>query len=103
MKGLLVSDFEAQIQLLLGNDYKIVALGDFVELYKKGLNDSEKEIKELVRWIKENLGENVPLHFSAFYPCYKLTNLGATPVEKVIHAAEIAKRMGMKNVHTGNI
>ena len=42
MKGLLVSDFEAQIQLLLGNDYKIVALGDFVELYKNGLNDSEK-------------------------------------------------------------
>ena len=76
---------------------------ELTNLLIPGLNDSKKEIKELVRWIKENLGENVPLHFSAFYPCYKLTNLGATPVEKVIHAAEIAKRMGMKNVHTGNI
>lgn len=67
------------------------------------LNDKEKDIKKLVLWIIENLGKEVPLHFSAFYPCYKLSNLKATKPEVVIHAAELAKKMGMKNVHTGNI
>jgi len=67
------------------------------------LNDKEKDIKKLVLWIIENLGKEVPLHFSAFYPCYKLSNLKATPASTVIHAAELAKKMGMKNVHTGNI
>ncbi len=67
------------------------------------LNDSEKDIKKLVKWIKNNLDVDVPIHFSAFYPCYKLGNLLATPASKVIHAAEIARKLGMKNVHTGNI
>ena len=67
------------------------------------LNDKEKNIKKLVSWIIENLGKEVPLHFSAFYPCYKLSHLRATKPEVVIRAAEIAKKMGMKNVHTGNI
>src|SRR3989344_3123546 len=76
---------------------------ELTNLIIPSLNDSDKDIKELVRWIIKNLDKNVPLHFSAFYPCYKLTNLRATPPEKVIHAAEAAKGMGMKNVHTGNI
>lgn len=67
------------------------------------LNDSDKDIKELVKWIKKNLDENVPLHFSAFYPCYKLNNIKPTPPKVVVHAAETARKMGMKNVHTGNI
>ena len=76
---------------------------ELTNLIIPSLNDSDKDIKELVRWIIKNLDKNVPLHFSAFYPCYKLTNLRATPPEKVIHADEAAKSMGMKNVHTGNI
>lgn len=67
------------------------------------LNDKDKDIKKLILWIIENLGKEVPLHFSAFYPCYKLSNLPATKPEVVIHAAELAKKMGMRNVHTGNI
>ena len=76
---------------------------ELTNLLIPSLNDSDRDIKELVKWIKENLSENVPLHFSAFYPCYKLNNLRPTPPEKVIHAAEIARKMGMENVHTGNI
>jgi len=68
-----------------------------------GLNDSEKEIKELITWIIVNIGKETCLHFSAFYPQYKLINIPATKAETVIHAAEIAKKMGMKNVFTGNI
>lgn len=66
------------------------------------LNDGEREIKKLVLWIRENLDENVPIHFSAYYPCYKAKE-PATPSSTILHAAEIAKKLGMKNVHTGNI
>jgi len=66
-------------------------------------NDSDEDIEKLVLWIKENLDENVPLHFSAFHPCYNMKNVEATEKDKVIRAAEIAKKLGMKNVHTGNI
>ncbi len=68
-----------------------------------GLNDSEKDIKKVISWIKKNLSTNVPIHFSAFYPCYKLSNLPPTNPKTVFHATELAKKRGMKNVHTGNI
>jgi pyruvate formate lyase activating enzyme len=66
-------------------------------------NDSDEEIKKLALWIKENLDEKVPLHFSAFHPCYNMKDISSTEPSTVIHAAEIAKKVGMKNVHTGNI
>lgn len=66
-------------------------------------NDSDKEIKKLVIWIKDNLSCEIPLHFSAFYPCYNLSHLSSTSASTIIHAAEIARKLGMKHVHTGNI
>lgn len=66
-------------------------------------NDSDADIEKLVLWIKNNLSPDVPVHFSAFYPCYQLSHLSSTLPSKIIHAAEIAKKLGMKNVHTGNI
>lgn len=68
-----------------------------------GFNDSENETKKLVTWIMINLGKKLPLHFSAFYPQYKMINIPATNRETVVKAADIAKKMGMKNVYTGNI
>jgi pyruvate formate lyase activating enzyme len=76
---------------------------EITNLLIPGLNDSEKEIGKLVIWIRDNLSSEVPLHFSAFYPCHKLTSIKPTPPSTVIRAAEIAKKLGMKNVHTGNI
>ena len=66
-------------------------------------NDSDEEIEKLVKWIRDNLSAEVPIHFSAFHPCHKMGEIPATSKEKVIHAVEIAKKLGMKNVHTGNI
>lgn len=65
-------------------------------------NDKESEIKKLAQWVK-NLDKNIPLHFSAFYPTYKLTNLEATPAEKVKEARQIALKLGLKHVYAGNI
>ncbi|MBM3233534.1 AmmeMemoRadiSam system radical SAM enzyme [Candidatus Pacearchaeota archaeon] len=76
---------------------------EITNLLIPGLNDSDSEIKKIVFWIKVNLSDDVPLHFSAFFPHYKLVNVKETPAETVIHAAEVARKLGMKNVHTGNI
>jgi pyruvate formate lyase activating enzyme len=67
------------------------------------LNDSDKDIRDLCRWIKTNLGENVPIHFSRFYPTYKLKNLPPTPVPTLTRASEIAKAEGLQYVYVGNV
>ncbi len=67
-----------------------------------GANDSKKEIEELCKWVSENLGRKTPLHFSRFFPCYKLKHLEETPVKTL----EIAKKIGSKYldyVYIGNL
>lgn len=76
---------------------------EIVTLLVTGQNDDEPQIRQLARWIKENLGDDVPLHFSRFHPMHKLANLPPTPIERVIRAREIALQEGLKYVYTGNI
>jgi len=66
------------------------------------LNDSEKQIKWLAEWVYDNLGENVPLHFSAFWPTYKLKQLPSTSLEKLKKAREIAMKK-LNYVYVGNV
>jgi len=68
-----------------------------------GLNDQPAGIKEMCDWIKENLGEQVPVHFSRFMPAFLLVNLPPTPLEKLKEAYEIARRAGLKYVYIGNV
>ena len=68
-----------------------------------GQNDSSEEITAMCQWIKNNLGTDVPLHFSAFHPDYKMSDIPATPVATLIRAREIAMREGLKFVYTGNV
>ena len=65
------------------------------------LNDSEKEIEAEVDWIYENVGDKVPLHFSRYFPCYRMS-LPPTPVKTLERAAEIARRK-LKYVYLGNV
>jgi pyruvate formate lyase activating enzyme len=65
------------------------------------LNDSEKDITDLTDWIYENCGEAVPLHFSRYFPCYKMT-LPPTPKETLVRAEKIARKK-LKYVYLGNI
>ncbi len=76
---------------------------EVVNLLIPGKNDSEEEVRSLARWVKENLGEDVPVHFSRFYPMHKLANLPPTPVETVIRAREIARSEGLRYAYTGNV
>jgi len=67
------------------------------------LNDKPEEIRQLVRWVKANLGGETPLHFSRFFPRYKMRHLPSTSAETLDMAHEIAISEGMKYVYIGNI
>lgn len=67
------------------------------------LNDDPKMIKKMCLWIKENLGETVPLHFSRFSPMYKLTNIKSTPIKTLLEAKKIAESLGLKYIYVGNV
>ncbi|MCE9623955.1 MAG: AmmeMemoRadiSam system radical SAM enzyme [Deltaproteobacteria bacterium] len=68
-----------------------------------GLNDSEREIDEMTRWIHENLGPDVPLHFTAFHPDYRMVDLPPTPPATLTRSREIAVKNGLHYVYTGNV
>jgi pyruvate formate lyase activating enzyme len=68
-----------------------------------GKNDSPQQIKRMAQWIKDNLGDEVPLHFSRFHPQFKLKNLPPTPISVLRRAYKIARDVGLKYVYIGNI
>lgn len=76
---------------------------EITNLVITGQNDDPKEIRSMCEWIKENLGDEVPLHFSRFMPAFRLQNLPPTPVEKLEEAYKIAKSVGLKYVYIGNV
>jgi len=66
-------------------------------------NDSEKELRELTQWFAETMGPDVPLHFSAFHPDFKLTDKPRTPKPTLTRARDIAREAGLRYVYTGNV
>ena len=67
------------------------------------INDDFSLIKKMCVWIKDNLGEDVPMHFSRFYPHYLLKNLPQTPVQTLRRARDIALEVGLHFVYIGNV
>jgi len=76
---------------------------EIVNLIVPTLNDDMKMIDEMCRWIMENVGPDTPLHFTRFFPNYKLTQFSPTPIATLEGAYEIAKRHGLKYVYIGNV
>ncbi len=76
---------------------------EIVNLVVPTKNDDEKMIKDMVLWIRDNLGDDVPLHFTRFFPRYKLLNLFPTPIKTLEMAKEIALSFGLKYVYIGNV
>jgi pyruvate formate lyase activating enzyme len=68
-----------------------------------GKNDSDDEIEAESKWIMQHLGADVPLHFTAFHPDWKMTDLPETPPETLSRARAIARRAGLRYVYTGNV
>ena len=67
------------------------------------LNDAPEESRALAEWILENLGPDVPLHFTAFHPDFKLQDKPRTPPETLHAARRIALEAGLHYVYEGNI
>ncbi len=68
-----------------------------------GLNDSDRELTEECEWVMGHLGPDVPLHFTAFHPDFKMRDIPSTPPSTLRRAREIARRAGLKFVYTGNV
>ncbi len=68
-----------------------------------GQNDTVDELKQQCNWIAENLGCDVPLHFTAFHPAYRMLYVPATPLSTLRKARQIALSEGLEYVYTGNL
>ena len=68
-----------------------------------GENDSDKELDAMTAWIAEHLGPDIPLHFSAFHPDYKLIKHPPTTHKSLLNAKRIAQENGLNHVYLGNV
>jgi len=68
-----------------------------------GKNDSDAEIEAESKWVMRELGPDVPLHFTAFHPDYKMTDIAHTPAATLARARKIALAEGLRYVYTGNV
>lgn len=91
LKGLVIIKKEMGIWLELTN------------LIVPTLNDKTQDLKKMCKWVYENLGDDVPIHFSRFFPMYKLTSMPPTPVSTLEKAKDIAQESGLKFVYIGNL
>ncbi len=76
---------------------------EIVNLIIPTLNDDMEDIRRMCIWIKENVGDDVPLHFTRFFPAHKLTSLPPTPIETLEKATEVADGEGLQYVYIGNV
>ena len=75
---------------------------EVVNLVIPTINDDMEDIRRMCQWIKEKLGEGTPVHYSRFFPNYKLTNLSPTPIKTLEKARDVAMDVGLHYVSIGN-
>jgi pyruvate formate lyase activating enzyme len=67
------------------------------------MNDDDKQLEGIAKWIRDELGELTPWHVTRFYPHHNLTHLPPTPLEAIDRACEIGRRDGLKFIYAGNV
>ena len=96
-----------QLQPVLDTLRWLIRQGDtwveITNLIVPGANDSPDQLRRMCRWIMDELGPDVPIHFTAFHPDFKMTDCPATPLETLLTAHDIARRAGLRYVYTGNV
>lgn len=76
---------------------------ELTNLLIPGVNDSDQELDAMTRWIVEKLGRDVPIHFTAFHPDWKMTDRPHTPPQTLSRARRIAQQNGIHYAYTGNV
>lgn len=97
---------EGRLQPVLDAIKQIKKMGVWIELTTliiPGKNDDPEEVRQMCRWIKANTGADTPIHFSRFFPCYKLLNIEPTPIDTLRRCYEIATEEGLRYVYVGNV
>ncbi len=76
---------------------------EITNLLIPGQNDSDKELNEMTRWVVQNLGPDIPMHFTAFHPDWKMMDIPPTPPATLSRARDIAINNGIRYAYTGNV
>jgi len=76
---------------------------ELTNLLIPGENDSNAELEKMSRWLMDNIGPDVPMHFSAFHPDWKMMHISRTPLETLLRARKIAMEAGIRYVYVGNV
>ncbi len=96
----------ARLQPVLDNAIKSVELGIHTEvtyLIIPEHNDESEELREFSEWVRDDLGRDVPVHFSRFHPAHRMQDVPTTPEKKMKEAKDIAQKVGLNYVYLGNL
>jgi pyruvate formate lyase activating enzyme len=97
---------KAKLEPVLKSIRRIAQKGvhlEIVNLVVPTLNDSEAMLKDLIQWVLDEVGPDVPIHFTRFHPDYKMLNLPPTPVATLEKAYDMAKESGIRYPFIGNV
>jgi len=97
---------KGELKPVLETIRRIVRAGAWLEivyLVIPSLNDDPNEIKQMSRWLKQEIGPDYPIHFSRFHPMYLIKNLPPTPISTLEKLREIALAEGLNYVYVGNV
>ena len=102
-KRLTLSNLQPVLDTLVYLKHETQVWFEITNLLIPGENDSDKEIHQMCEWIVENLGPQIPLHFTAFHPDFKMLDHPPTPVHTLVRAREIALSHGIYYIYVGNV
>jgi pyruvate formate lyase activating enzyme len=102
-KQLCTGSLDAVLDTLIYVKHETKTWLEITTLLIPGKNDSSVEVGALCEWVATRLGPDVPLHFTAFHPDWKMRDVPPTPPSTLKRAREIALRTGLRYVYTGNV
>ncbi|MEQ8805970.1 MAG: AmmeMemoRadiSam system radical SAM enzyme [Rhodospirillales bacterium] len=102
-KDLCSADLERVKETLVYIKHETDCWLEITDLVIPGHNDGEAEIDAMTKWIVDALGPDVPVHFTAFHPDWKMLDVPHTPPATLVRAREIALQNGVRYAYTGNV
>ena len=102
-RNVCLGSFQTVLETLKYLKHETEVWFELTNLIIPGENDSSKEIDEMTRWVVEELGPDVPMHFSAFHPDYRMMDKPRTSPQTLWRAQKIARENGVQFAYTGNI